>query len=106
MPTDLRYALRSIASRPAFAAIAILTLALGIGANTAIFSVLDAVLLRPLPYAHPESLAMVWERNFPRNRMGNVVAPANFLNWLDEQRVFSDMAAFTYTLPRTLTGAG
>ena len=85
--------------RPGFAIIAILTLALGIGANTAIFSVLDAVLLRPLPYGDPDRLAMVWERNFPRNRMTNVVAPANFLNWLDEQQAFEEMAAFTFTFP-------
>ena len=103
---DFRYACRALAGRPGFAAVAILTLALGIGANTAIFSILDAVLLRPLPYADPDRLAMVWERNFPRNRMTNVVAPANFLNWLDEQQAFEQMAAFTYTLPVTLTGAG
>ena len=60
---DVRFALRLLVKRPGFAAVSILTLALGVGASTSIFSVVEAVLLRPLPYPSPDRLAFVWERN-------------------------------------------
>ncbi|HEU5409449.1 MAG TPA: ABC transporter permease, partial [Candidatus Acidoferrales bacterium] len=102
---DIRYALRTLAKSPGFAAIAILTLALGIGANTAIFSVVDTVLLKPLHYKSPDRLAMVWE-SLPRaNVSHNVVSPPNFLDWQQENRCFSDMAVFL-DQPSNLTGAG
>jgi putative ABC transport system permease protein len=102
---DVRYGLRMIAKTPAISAIAIIALALGIGANTAIFSVVNAVLLRPLPFKQPEQLVMVWENathlGFPKD----TPSPANFLDWRAQNHVFSAMAALA---PRSfnLTGVG
>ena len=90
---DIRYAVRSLLKRPGFAGIAVVTLALGIGANTAIFSVVNAVLLRPLPFPNPDRLVMVWEdasyAGFPRN----TPAPANYADWKAQNGVFEDLAA-------------
>jgi putative ABC transport system permease protein len=88
---DIRYAIRLLRRSPAFTITAVLVLALGIGANTAIFSVVDAALLRPLPFSHPESLVMLWEEapNYPHNR----VSPLNFLDWHDQTSVFAGIAA-------------
>lgn len=102
---DVRFAFRMLRKSPGFTAIAVLTLALGIGANTAIFSVVDSVLLKPLHYKNPDQLAMVWE-SLPRvNRARNSVSPANFLDWQQENHCFSDMAVFL-DQPTNLTGAG
>jgi putative ABC transport system permease protein len=102
---DVRYGLRMLAKNPAFTAIAMLALALGIGANTAIFSVVNAILLRPLPYKNPEQLVMVWENathlGFPKN----TPSPANFLDWRRQTTVFQGMAAFAER-SFNLTGAG
>src|ERR1700730_11062523 len=102
---DIRYAVRSLLKRPGFAAIAVITLALGIGANTAIFSVVNAVLLRPLPFPDPDRLVMVWEdasfAGFPRN----TPAPANYADWKAQNRVFEDLAALD-TRSFNLTGDG
>jgi putative ABC transport system permease protein len=90
---DLKYGLRSLVKRPGFSAIAIITLALGIGANTAIFSVVNAVLLRPLPFLDPDRLVMVWEdasfAGFPRN----TPAPANYADVKNQNQVFEGVAA-------------
>ncbi len=90
---DLRYGLRLLRRTPIFVVVTIGTLALGIGANTAIFSTVDAVLLRPLPFATPDRLVMVWEDatfvGFPRN----TPAPANYFDWNDMNHAFVDMAA-------------
>jgi predicted permease len=89
---DLRYALRMFRKNPGFAAIAILTLALGIGANTAIFSVVEGVILAPLPYFQPDRLVMVWENNprFPRVWVSHL----NFQDWQRSAHSFRQMAAF------------
>ncbi|MDX6613047.1 MAG: putative transport system permease protein [Blastocatellia bacterium] len=90
---DIRYGIRSLLKRPGFAAIAILTLALGIGANTAIFSVVNAVLLRPLPFADPDRLVMIWEDASFAGFARNTPAPANYVDVKNQNQVFSDMAA-------------
>lgn len=91
---DIRYALRQLRRNPGFNAVAVLTLALGIGANTAIFSVVNAVLLKPLPYAEADRLVVLWEQNSHRGWFQNVVSGANFLDWKRQNLVFADMAAF------------
>ena len=88
---------------PGFAAVAVLTLALGIGANTAIFSVVNAVLLRPLPYKNPERLVMVWERDTARGWLQSSAAPANFIDWRDQNQVFEEMGAI-FEISSNLTG--
>ncbi len=88
---DLAYALRMLRRNRGFAAAAVVTLALGIGANTAIFSVCNAVLFRPLPYAEPSRIVTLWERQ--RDGTLGDVAPANFIDWRDASRSFSGMAA-------------
>lgn len=91
---DVRYAFRQLRKSPGFTAVAGLTLALGIGANTAIFSVINAVLLKPLPYRDADRLVMVWEENRHRGWLQNIVSGANFLDWKKQNHVFADMAAF------------
>jgi predicted permease len=102
---DIRYGIRGLLKRPGFTAIAVITLALGIGANTAIFSLVNAVLLRSLPYRDADRLVMVWEdasfANFPRN----TPAPANFVDWRSQNQSFEGMAATT-TRSLNLTGEG
>lgn len=102
---DLRYAARALWRSPAFTFTAILAIALGVGANTAMFSVVNTVLLRELPYRDPERLALLWEHNLSSKKLHNVVGPANFLAWRDEARSFESMAAWIDGRA-SLTGAG
>ena len=100
---DLRYSLRLLVKKPGFAAVTILTLALGIGANTAIFSVVNAVLLRPLPYPDPDRLVIVWD-NFLKMGLEKLGAKAaEFVDYRDQNHVFSQIAAFR-NLDFNLTG--
>lgn len=102
---DIRLALRLLARQPAFTATAILLLALGIGANSAIFSVVDSVLLRPLPYSNPESLYNVWTRNLPRNIPRTAISPPELLEYASQAKSFSFCAGHSnYTA--TLTDHG
>src|SRR2546430_12283034 len=87
---DIRYAFRSISRQPTFAAMAILTLVLGIGANTAIFSVVKAVLLNRLPYEKPSDLVVLWEQN--PNGSPDLVAPPTFKDWQSQSRAVESMA--------------
>jgi putative ABC transport system permease protein len=103
--TDLRFAARFLLKNPVFTAVAVCTLALGIGANTAVFSLVNTVLIRPLPYSEAERLAVIWERRFASERPTNVVGPANFLRWQERSRAFSAMAAIADTRAN-LTGVG
>ncbi len=102
---DFRYALRMLQRSPGFTAVAVLTLALGIGANTAIFSVINSVLLGPLPYHDPGGLVMVWESNSQHRNPHNTVSPPNFLDWQSRSTVFSSMA-YIADVRNNLTGNG
>ncbi|MEO8024985.1 MAG: ABC transporter permease [Bryobacteraceae bacterium] len=90
---DFVFALRQLRRSPAFTVTAILAIALGIGANTAIFSVVNSVILKPLPFKDPEGLVMIWEHNFQRDKRQNVVAPADYLDWKAQAKSFSAMSA-------------
>src|SRR5215208_7045420 len=90
---DIHYSLRMLWRRPGFTAVAVVTLALGIGANTAIFSVVNSVLLAPLPYEDPDQLVMVWERQVISNTSQQPVAWLNFEDWKAQNKVFEQLAA-------------
>ena len=103
---DLRYGARMLMKNPAVTFVAIIALTLGIGANTAIFSVVHAVMLRSFPYQDGEKLAIVWEhRKSGRTNPQNVINLGNFFDWKDQNTVFSDMAAF-FDANVNLTGDG
>jgi putative ABC transport system permease protein len=102
---DLRYGLRMLAKNPGFTMVAVIALALGIGANSAIFSVVNTVLLRPLPYKNPERLVMVWEENSKQGFPRDTPSPANFADWRDQNHVFESMAALV-EISFNLTGTG
>jgi predicted permease len=93
---DTRYAIRMIRRELGFSVVAVLTLALGIGANMAIFSVVNAVLLAPLSYPDPERLVLVWERNRAIGQERDPVAPLNFQDWRTQSTAFDDVGAFRF----------
>ena len=91
---DLRFGLRVLLKNPGFTLIAVATLALGIGANSAMFSVVNTVLLKPFSFRNPEQLVVVWERSLKENLPRMVVSPPNFADWRNQNQVFQDMAAY------------
>ncbi|HUS08940.1 MAG TPA: ABC transporter permease [Pyrinomonadaceae bacterium] len=101
---DVRYAARGLVKQKTFTIVAVITLALGIGANTAIFSVVNELLLRPLPYLDAQRLVMLWEVT-PEGRHQNTTSRANFRGWREQTTSFESMAAFT-DQRLNLTGAG
>jgi putative ABC transport system permease protein len=101
---DVRYGVRTLLHNPGFTLVAVLALALGIGANTAIFSIVNAILLRSLPFRDPASLVMVWEKSRLDDR--NVVSPADYRDWKSQNHVFGDLAGVLDFLTVSLTGSG
>ncbi len=104
---DVRYALRTLRRSPGFTLAAVLVLALGIGVNTSIFSAVNAIVLRPLPFAQSGQLYMLWEENPEKNWYKQVAAPANMLDWRERVRAFEDVAAYGFCCARSvLSGRG
>src|SRR4051794_29329490 len=103
---DVRYGCRALLKTPAFTLTAVIALALGIGANTAIFSVINGVLLRSLSYRDPDGIVMVWERSLARQAAQNVVSPANFLDWQKQSDSFEHIAAVADLRAALTGGAG
>ena len=103
---DLRYGARLLVRSPGFSLVAIMALAIGIGANTAIFCVINTLLVQRLPYRDADRLAIVWEHNTVRGNRSNVVGPANFIHWREMNQVFEDLATVTITYSVTVTGNG
>src|SRR6266404_7813344 len=103
---NIRYGVRSLAKRPGFTVIALIALALGIGANTAIFSLVNAVLLRPLPFAEPDRLVWMWG-NIRNGGNRASVSPLDFLDYRKQNTTFEEFAAsFGIPISLNLTGTG
>ena len=103
---DVRYSARTLSKHPGFAAVAVLTLALGIGANTAIFSVVENVLLRPLPYPHPENLVQIWN-TYPPQAPRAPLSPGDYADWRQQNASFSGMGGYApISQGFNLTGEG
>src|SRR3954447_18954902 len=100
---DLRYGLRALRKSPAYSLVAIATLAIGIGAGTSVFSVVGAVLMRPLPYSTPDQLVRIFETNPLRRWTRNIAAPANYADWRTRNKSFTDVAAYEQF---TVNGSG
>ncbi len=102
---DLKYGIRMILKNPVFSAVAIATLALGIGANTAIYTVVEAVLLEPLPFEEPDELTLLWTHNEEQNQTKYMVSPLDFDDWRTQNNTFEAMAAY-WPSTATLTEVG
>src|SRR6185295_11115008 len=103
---DIRYGLRGLWKRPGFTAVALITLALGIGANTAIFSLINAVLIRPLPFREPDRLVWSWG-NIRNGGNRASVSPLDYLDYRQQNRTFEEFAAMiSVPLSANLTGGG
>src|ERR1700693_1664423 len=102
--TNLRYTFRQMMNHLGFFAVAVAALALGIGANTAIASAVEAVLLRALPYSQPDRLVIVWEDMSFIGFANNTPAPENYLDWQARNHVFPDMAGAALCTPRPAGG--
>lgn len=102
---DLRYAVRMLIKKPGFTVVVVAALALGIGANTAIFSIVNSILLRPLPYRDPDRLAMIWMDNKRMNVDQDIHSYANYVDYRDQNQVFESMAAY-YGISLNLVGVG
>ncbi len=104
MTRDLLHALRILRRNPSFTLIAVAAIALGVGANVALFSVVQAVILRPLPYPEPERLVMVWETRPDRGYLNNVVSNANYLDWKTRNKVFDGMSPILASTATLIAG--
>src|SRR5215510_2388160 len=93
---DIRYAIRSLLKRPSFTAIAIITLAIGIGANSAIFSTVYALLLKPLPFPDLDRIVAVWEKLPSRGVERNEVTVADYLDWRAQNKTFEQLGIYTW----------
>src|SRR5437879_619128 len=93
---DIRFGIRLLRRTPGFTLAAVLALALGVGATTAIFTVLDRVVLRPLPYTDPDRLTMVWETNAAKGLSHERLSPVNFIDYRALDHVFEDAAGWWY----------
>ncbi len=103
---DVRHGARLLLRAPGFTIVAVAALAIGIGANTAIFSVVNTLLIQRLLYPEADRLAVVWEHNIPRDRKNNVISPGNFIHWRELNQSFASVAAVGMTFNLTLTGRG
>src|SRR6476659_3088210 len=94
--SDVRYAVRNLLRRPGFTIIAVITLALGIGANTAIFSAINALLLKPLPFPELDRVVAIWDKLPSRGVLHNEVAMANYLDWNSQNQSFEQLAVYRW----------